>query len=73
MNIYEIECAGWRARVKAASWPAAISRGLVIILRGKEGPVFNSKKNDSIMVRARVMMRNIPKGTPVPPWDEDRK
>ena len=71
MNIYEIECAGWRARVKAASWPAAISRGLVVILRGKDGPVFNSKKNDSVTVRARVMVRNIPQGTPIPPWETD--
>lgn len=73
MNIYQIDCAGWSARVKAASWSAAISRGLAVISRGKDGPAINSKTNDSVTVRARVMVRNIPQGMTIPPWDEDRK
>jgi len=73
VNIYEIKCAGWRARVKAASWPAAINRGLGIILTGDVRKAHSSKKTDSITVHARLLLRDIPHNTPIPPWEEDRK
>jgi len=65
MNIYRVSCNGWYIEVKAASWKAAVSRGLESI--GKSAGI-NSRKVTSVTVRAMVVERNT-KMAPAPVID----
>ena len=67
MNIYEISTSAWRTRVKAASFRAAIRRGLANL--ADKIPI-DERYGVSLHVKAVVLQRDIPLDTRIPPPEE---